>query len=366
MTYNLKKYLFILKLCFGVSISLITAPIYAQSAVGGSSELGQKTYSLREDLAPLKKYVSLDTKLSLEYRSDRLREMQNTETTNIRNLSILVNLFEDESSGFVFEILGEEDQVGNLNVNVGELYYHTRFSMFKNEDSKVQVGVLKLGYGILNDLDGLFAVLPSYYDYLYDLPRGLDTGVQVSTQLGIPELILSASVFAGKNLRQTDSKNRDIEVLPHHLKLDWSPTAFNRLGLNYFSRKYEAQPLVRGVGVEYQHMSLLSFMGINLDVDLELWSLSASINSVENTGLAALIAPKLTYKKVFFQPYVSIEQWGQDGTPDSRETFFTGKLGYNFNKHFQFVLEQTHIRNTTIDMEKENSLQARVVSQWSF
>ncbi len=320
---------------------------------------GESTYSL-------KKYVSLDTELSLEYRSDRLRTMQNTETTNIRNLSLMVSLFEEQSSGFVFEILGEEDQVGNLNVNIGELYYHTKLSLFRQEDSQFQVGILKLGYGILNELDGLFSVMPSYYSYLYDLPRGLDTGVQFSTQVIIPEVTVSASVFAGKNLRQTDSKNRDIDVLPHHLKLQWTPTKTNALGLNYFSRKYEAQPLVRGIGLEYQHVNLLNIGKVNLDVDLELWSIVASINSIQNTGIAALIAPKLSYKKIFFQPYISVERWGQDGTEDSQEVFFTGKLGYDFNKHFQFVLEQTQIKNSTIDMDKENSLQARVVSRWSF
>lgn len=341
--------------------------LFIVSALCITPAWSQTTYSgVQESRTSFNKYVSLDTELSLEYRSDRLREMQNPNSTNIRNLSLLANLFEEENSGFVLEILGEEDGAGSLNVNIGELYYHSRFTLFSQQDSKINVGVLKLGYGILNDLDGLFSVLPSYYNYLYDLPRGLDTGVQFSTQVLIPELTLSLGVFAGKNLRQTDSKNREIEVLPHHVKLAWAANSASNLAVNYFSRKYEGQPLVRGFGLEYQYFNLLQIMGVSLDLDLELWSITASINSLQNTGLAALVAPKLSYKKLFFQPYVSIEQWGQDGTQDSREIFFTGKLGYVFNKNFQFIIEQTQIRNSNVDLYKENSLQARVVSQWQF
>lgn len=346
------------KIKYPMFLCLILSIFYISSAYGDSSSL---VYA-----EPKNRFVSLDAELSLEYRSDRLREMQNTETTNIRNLSLLVSLFENEDSKFVFEILGEENRVGDLNVNVGELYYHTSLSLFKDKDSTFNVGVLKLGYGLLNDRDGLFAVLPSYYAYLYDLPRGLDTGVEMSTQVFIPQLNFSASIFAGKNLRQTDSKNREIEVVPHHFKLSYEANSHSHLALNYFSRKYEAQPMVSGLGLEYQHIGLANFFGINLDIDFEVWSITAAMNSIQNNGMAGLVAPRITYKKLFFQPYFSVERWSQGDTPSSTETFFTGKLGYLFNKNIQFVLEQTQIKNSNFDMYKENSLQARVVSQWNF
>lgn len=348
------------------SVGLFICVLLVQTSLKAQENLPSNTVKSAEP--SLQKHISLDTELSLEYRSDRLREQQNSETTNIRNLSILVNLFENEDSKLVFEILGEENQLGDLNVNVGELYYAQKLSAFKTKDSQFKVGVMKLGYGVLNDLDGLFAVLPSYYGYLYDLPRGLDTGIELSTQLFIPELILSGSVFAGKNLRQTDSKNREIDVVPHHLKLTWSPNGQHgqRLGLNYFSRKYEGQPLISGFGLEYYLNRLIFFKGLSLDLVMEAWSINASLNSVNNKGLAALIAPKISYKKLFFQPYISLENWGQPGTQSSSELFYTGKLGYVFNKNFQFLLEQTQIFNTSTDIEKENSIQARVVSQWQF
>lgn len=313
------------------------------------------------------KFMSLDAQLSLEYRSDRLRELQNPETTNIRNFSLLARLFDDDQSSLSVEILGEEGLTGDLNVNVGKLFYENKFSVFSEDnDSRFRVGVMKLGYGILNEIDGLFAVLPSYYSYLYDLPRGLDTGLTLATHVFSDKLELSGSIYAGKNLRETDNKNRNIDTPPHHFRLTWTPNKNTVAGINYFSRKYEGQPLITGAGIDFSRSSLLRFWRVQVDLDLEAWTISSSLNGIENRGTAGMLAPKISLYKFFIQPYLAMETWSQAGTEDASEVYFTGKVGYDFHKHFQLVLEQTRIKNIDTDIDKENSLQARIVSNWYF
>lgn len=344
------------KLLLLITVILASASsVYAQSFK--TYETNQSRYS---------KNVSIEAELSLDYRSDQLREQQNNNTTNIRNLSLLGNLFEDDRSKFVFEILGEENGQGDLNLNVGELYYKSKFSFLGLEDSAVQVGIMKLNYGILNNIDGMFVLLPSYYSYLYDLPRGLDTGVSFSTALFSKDIILSANVFAGKNLRPADRKNREVDVIPYHLKLTWTPNDKSVFGLNYFSRKYDGQPLVNGFGAEMAHLNLLQVGGVILDLQAEIWNIQTSLNSSSMSAVAGLIAPKLSFKKVFFQPYLSLERWTGGNAQAATEFYMTSKLGYSFNKNIQFMVEQTQIQNLNTKLYKENSIQARVVSQWVF
>lgn len=310
-----------------------------------------------------KEKISYDAELSLEAQQDQLRPTNNPNRTQIRNLSLGLN-FKDDTTLFRFEILGEQNQLSNdINLNVGEVYISSKI---QNVILPTQIfaGATKLEYGLLNDLDGVLSFLPSYYNILYDLPRGIDTGVGLNTFLFNQKLSLSSFVFLGRNLRQQDAQNQRLDVAPHHLKLSFNDKDY-RISLNYFSRKYEAQALIQGVGLEFAEWSQSFFNSwLKINFNAEVFALQTSLNGIQTNGYAGLINPELELGSILFRSILALESWTQDGQ-SSQELFSTVGLGYRFNKNLHAYFERSEISNLTNSLVKEESLQFRLISQWA-
>ncbi len=311
---------------------------------------------------PKKKYA-IDAELSLEAMQDQLRSTNNPTRSNVRNLSLGLNLM-DEGNKFRFEILGEQSSITNdVNVAVGEFYVTSKLNT--KIPSQVFAGATKLEYGLLNDLDGVLSFMPSYYNILYDLPRGIDSGVGLNTLFFNERLSLSSFVFLGRNLRQTDSQNQRLDVVPHHLKLSWKNDHFN-LSLNYFARKYETQALIEGVGLEFSDLEVYFFKSwLKLNLSSEIFALQTSLNGATNRGFAGMIFPELQLRSFLLRSVLALEQWTQNNT-SVLEAYSTVGLGYMLNKNIKAYIERSEIQNLTNDLVKEQSFQVRLVSQWNF
>lgn len=308
-----------------------------------------------------KKYA-VDAELSLEAMQDQLRPTNNPTRTNVRNLSLGLN-FIDEGNKFRFEILGEQSPVNNdVNVAVGEFYVTSKLNT--QIPTQIFAGATKLEYGLLNDFDGVLSFLPSYYSVLYDLPRGIDSGVGLNTLFFSEKLSLSSFVFLGRNLRQTDTQNQRLDVIPHHLKLSWKENRF-KLSLNYFSRKYETQALIEGVGLEFSDFQLYLFKSLlRLNLSSEIFVLQTSLNGATNIGLTGMIFPELQIQSFLLRSVFAVEQWTQNNT-SVLETYSTLGLGYELNKNIKAYIERSEINNLTNSLVKEQSYQLRLVSQWN-
>jgi hypothetical protein len=306
--------------------------------------------------------------LSLEHRLDQLRELQNNQITSVRSFSLGVELFKGKSFSLLAELLSDQMIEGETNVNIGELYVNYAPPFFDEDKFQLNLraGVVKLGYGILNRQDGQFAFLPSYYKILYDLPRGLDTGVQAELQLA-QQFYASVAGYAGQNLRTTDGRVRDFEVLPHHFQIGMrNEQKTQDVSLHYFSRQYFAQPLVRGFGLQGVFLQLLSQSSWRIDLESEFWYLQNSLNNLDQEGLTGLVAPKISYKKIFIQPIVAWENWQQGDSESLMETYGTLKLGYEINQYLKLLVERTQIRNRDTEIASEDSFQFRILSQFRF
>lgn len=305
--------------------------------------------------------------LSLEHRSDQLRALQNNKTTTVRSFSLGMEVRAQESFSFLAELLSDQMVEGDLNVNIGELY--VTYSLSDKIDRrylKVSAGVMKLNYGVLNRQDGQFAVLPSYYGLIYDLPRGLDTGVYAEAGLK-DSFYISASGYAGQNLRTTDNRLREIEILPHHFTLGWGNEQKTvDVSVHYFARKYVFQPYIQGFGLQALNRKGWNDGHLKLSAEAEFWYLESYLNNLSQLGTTVLIAPRVAYRKWFIQPVLAAESWGQDNSNDLREVYLTFKAGYTLNSYLTFMLERTQIRNTDTNIFREDSFQARLISQWSF
>lgn len=308
------------------------------------------------------------SEISLEHRYDQLRPLQNNQTTSLRSLSLGFELQTQDSFSLVGELLSDQMIKNELNVNVGELYfsYNSLIDKESTLDYRLSIGIMKLNYGLLNRKDAQFAVLPSYYSILYDLPRGLDTGATIEL-LFYQNFFSSFSAYAGQNLRTTDDRNRELEVAPHHLSVGWrNADGQKKLSLNYFSRKYLNQPLIQGTGIQWNDDKGIFLGALQLKLEAEFWNFSTEMNGLEQRGLSALLAPHFQFKKLFFQPYVASEQWSQSDSEDINEFFVTFKVGYEFTSYLKFIIERTQIRNPDTGIFREESFQARLFSQWSF
>lgn len=319
---------------------------------------------------PLKQDVFLSrffSDLSLEHRSDQLRTMQNNTTTSVRSFSLGVEVQVEDSFSFLAEVLSDQMVEGDLNVNMGELYVTYSLSDKRSQRYlKTAAGVMKLNYGVLNRQDGQFAVLPSYYALLYDLPRGLDTGVYAEAGLR-DSFYMGASGYAGQNLRITDDRLREIDILPHHFTLGWGNAHKTiDISLHYFARKYVFQPYIQGFGLQAMNRKGWTYGHWNLSAESEFWYLESDLNTVSQLGTTGLVAPRLAYKKWFVQPVLAVESWSQKSSNDLRETYLTLKAGYTLNSYLTLMVEKTQIRNTDTNLFRENSFQARLVSQWAF
>lgn len=310
----------------------------------------------------LDKY-SIDAELSLEAMQDQLRPANNPNRSNIRNLSLGLN-FRDNGNKFRFEILGEQSPLTNdINMAVGEFYVVSTLNT--NIPTQIFAGATKLEYGILNDLDGVLSFLPSYYNVLYDLPRGIDSGLGMNTAVLNQKLSLSGFVFLGRNLRQVDAQNQRLDVAPHHLKLTWNENDF-KVSLNYFSRKYETQSLIQGLGLEFTDFEIYFLKSwIKLNLSSEVFALQTSLNGATNRGFAGLVYPELQVKSVLLRSILALEQWTQNGK-SSLESYSTVGLGYEFNKNIKAYFERSEINNLTNSLVKEQSYQIRLISQWNF
>lgn len=306
--------------------------------------------------------LSMDAELSLEVQQDQLRQTNNPNRTNIRNLSLGFN-FKEDNNVFRFELLGEQSQLSNdINMNVGEFYLTSEIND-SYIPTKVFAGAVKLDYGILNDLDGVLSYLPSYYSVLYDLPRGIDSGLGLQTLFLDEKLSFSSFVFLGRNLRQEDAQNQRLDVAPHHFKLTWNESDI-KISANYFSRKYEGQALIQGVGLELSGLEYSLFKSwLKLNLSAEVFSLRTSLNGLNTQGVAGLIHPELEIKSVLFRSVLAMEQWSQSNQT-STETYSTLGLGYKFTKNIHAYFERSEIANTTNALVKEQSYQFRLVSQW--
>lgn len=311
---------------------------------------------------PDKKYA-VDAELSLEAMQDQLRQTNNPTRSNVRNLSLGVNLV-DDGNKFRFEILGEQSPLTNdVNVAVGEFYVTSNLKT--KIPTQVFAGATKLEYGLLNDLDGVLSFMPSYYHVLYDLPRGIDSGVGLNTLFLNERLSLSSFVFLGRNLRQTDAQNQRLDVVPHHFKLSWKDDNF-RLSLNYFSRKYETQALIQGVGLEFSEFEVFLFKSwLKLNLSSEVFALQTSLNGATNRGMAGMLFPELQVSSFLLRSVLAIEQWTQNNT-SVVEAYSTVGVGYMLNKNIKAYFERSEINNMTNNLVKEQTYQFRLVSQWNF
>lgn len=322
----------------------------------------QNRPSLFYTLETSEKKYAVDAELSLEAMQDQLRPTNNPTRTNVKNLSLGLN-FIDEGNKFRFEILGEQSPVNNdVNVAVGEFYVTSKLNT--QIPAQIFAGATKLEYGLLNDLDGVLSFLPSYYNVLYDLPRGIDSGVGLNTLFFNEKLSLSSFVFLGRNLRQTDTQNQRLDVIPHHLKLSLKQDRF-KLSLNYFSRKYETQALIEGVGLEFSDFQIYLFKSLlRLNLSSEIFALQTSLNGATNRGLTGMIFPELQIQSFLLRSVFAIEQWTQNNTT-VLETYSTVGLGYELNKNIKAYIERSEINNLTNSLVKEQSYQLRLVSQWN-
>lgn len=311
-----------------------------------------------------KEAFTFDSEISLELQQDQLRPENNPNKTNIRNLSLGLN-YKKHTNTLRFEILGEQNPLSNdINVAVGEFYVTGQIQDLQLPTQFI-VGAMKIDYGILNDLDGVLSFLPSYYSILYDLPRGIDSGAGMNTAFLNESLSLSGFVYLGRNLRQVDAQNQRLDVVPHHLKLSWNHEDF-KLSLNYFSRKYEAQSLIQGVGLEFVGFERSFFKSwVKFNLNSEVFALETSLNGTQNRGLAGLIQPEFEIQSVLLRTIVAMEQWTQN-QKSSRELYSTLGLGYKLNENIKFYVEQSQIQNLTNQLTKEESFQFRIVSNWTF
>jgi hypothetical protein len=311
-----------------------------------------------------KNAFSFDSELTLEIMQDQLRPENNPNKSNIRNLSLGLN-YKKLNNKIRFEILGDQNPLTNdVNVSAGEFYV---ISKIKNSliPSQLFVGATKLEYGILNEFDGVLSFLPSYYSVLYDLPRGIDTGFGVNTLFFDKKLSLSSFLFLGRNLRQVDAQNQRLDVAPHHFKISLNENRF-KLSLNYFSRKYETQALIQGLGLEFTNFQARFFKSwLVLNLSSEIFSLKTSLNGVSNKGIAGLVHPELELKSLLFRTVFAFEQWTQNGR-SATESYTTLGLGYKLNENIKAYFEQSQIINLTNNLVKQDSYQFRIISQWNF
>lgn len=299
-----------------------------------------------------------------DYRSDKIRKKTNTDETNIRAVSIVLKKSFKDKSQIHFEILGDEN-VGKegLDLSLGEVYFSQPFQ-YSFIDSDFKFGVMKLEYGALNSLDSMFYKLPSYYDFMYGLPRGLDVGLFSDLYFLDRKLSIGMGIHFGKSLRATDQFQRKIYGLPYSTRVKYRLSEVNYLSAHYFVREYEGTPKIRGYGLNYYGEYQYKFL--DMSVLFEWMNLNSNIGTYTSTANAYVIIPRLEYKKIYFSPVISFEKWSDQQSADRSESYFSIRGGVEFTRNFTFEIENLVVKDQKNNIKKEDSWLARLFLKWDF
>lgn len=302
---------------------------------------------------------------AIQYREDRLRERVNDNETNITNLSIVAQKNFDDDKAIRIEILGEESQITQeFNLTIGELFYNQELEFKDREylNFNYTVGFMKLKYGLLNPIDGNFAQLPNYYQFLFGLPRGIDVGLSFEKRI-TEKLILGLGGYFGQTVRDSDGFQPDSVGLPYNAYLKYSPYRWIEMNGHYYSREFENTPDISGVGFDIKTNFRLG--PIDFFLNAETWSIDSVADVSESNGLVFLVNPKIEYRGLYLEGFYTDESWefSRDSIQVS-ENFTSHRLGFKFSKYFIFETEYLLVENSDLVGSREEALQARVYFNW--
>jgi len=288
----------------------------------------------------------------------------NTNNTAIRNFSIRVEK-KTPDGRFLIELLGDEGlSTEDVDLSIGEFYYES-IKDLKYLESTVRMGLFKLDYGVLNDFDDHFYRLPSYYKFLYGLPRGIDTGLFVNNQILESKFHFAFGAYLGKALRATDLKRRESFGTPFSAHLKYEINKTSNIKIDYFIREYEGSPRVRGLGLSYE--GGYKYKALSFSVLSEVFLLNTNSTEVNSQARTFLLSPKVGYKKIYLQPIISGENWeNQSATVSSSESFNSIRAGFHLTDHLILEGEYLKIEDKRTALLKEEQLIARVYLNWSF
>ncbi len=317
---------------------------------------------------PYSLYAFEDLKVSgeviFDYRSDRVRTGVNTDDTNIRTVSVVLEKKTGKDSEIYFELLGDENTgQSGLDLSLGEVYFNHRI-----EKSQIgfdfKLGVMKLDYGVLNPIDGMFNKMPSYYNFMYGLPRGLDIGATATVSILNDKISFGLSGYTGKSLRATDQFQRKIYGQPYHMKVNYQIFEKNNISGHYFSREYEGTPKIRGYGLSYD--GSFTYKTLQLSLIGEWMNLNSNIGSYTSSANAYLLFPKLQYQRFYIGGVIAREDWTYTESNNTSENYTSVRLGVDLLENVTFEVEQLKITDVDNNVNKEDSLLARILMQWSF
>ena len=302
---------------------------------------------------------------AIQYREDRLRERVNENQTDITNLSIVAEKTFDDDKRLKVEILGEESRVTEeFNLTIGELYYNQEFNFDEREylNFNYTLGFMKLKYGLLNPIDGNFAQLPNYYQFLFGLPRGIDVGLAFEKKI-TKALSFGVGGYFGQTVRDSDGFQPESIGLPYNTYLDYKPFDWLDVRAHYYSRQFVNTPEISGLGFDFKTNFRAGLF--DLSFNGEAWSINSIAESIESDGLVYLINPKVSFKGLYVEGFYSDESWSFTGDSGSvGENYLSSRLGYSFSEYFIFETEYLIVENSELSTRREESFQARVYFNW--
>lgn len=302
---------------------------------------------------------------AIQFREDRLRERVNENETSITNLSIAAERKFDSDKFIRLEILGEESRVTNeFNLTVGELFYNQQFDFDNSKflNFNYTVGFMKLKYGILNPIDGNFAKLPNYYQFLYGLPRGIDVGLAIEKRL-TSTLTLGFGGYFGQTVRDSDGFRSESVGVPYNTYLNFKPLKWLEMNAHHYTKEFVNTPEISGIGFDVKTNFKLGPFDLNLNA--ETWSIDSIAGTAESSGFVYLLNPRVQFKGLYLEGFFTDESWDFDNDSIKvNESFSSYRLGFNISEYFIFETEYLLIENSELTTLKEDALQARVYFNW--
>lgn len=346
---------------------LLVFSLFFMSLSGALGLEGEGLSDAKKNLEAHKKERSfkVDAEVLFDFRSDELREDVNNRSTAIRNLSLRVSGTPEEKGEYLIELLGDDDlsQEG-FSLNIGELYYKRKITEDSWINSTVKAGLYKLNYGLLNPDDDKYLILPSYYRFLYGLPRGIDAGLYVENELLKTGLYFGAGVYLGRTVRASDNAQRDSFGTPFSLKLGYRLNENHHFTVDYFIREYEGSPRIRGLGASYT--GHLEYKGFDFDLFAEFFNLNSNISNLSSSANVFSLSPRVQYKSLYLQGLYSKEVWNNLSLSTNSESYLSLRAGYSFTKTISLEIEKLEINNDDLNVLKEESYIARLYMNFSF